>query len=77
MCGARVRSAATAASEQNTCRPDDQLTPAWEAGIKPGDEITSIAGVETKDWDQLSSVIKDHAGERVEVDFIRDGQDQR
>lgn len=64
------------ASEQNTCRPDDQLTPAWEAGIKPGDEITSIAGVETKDWDQLSSVIKEHAGERVDVDFIRDGQAQ-
>ncbi|UVI34856.1 M50 family metallopeptidase [Brevibacterium spongiae] len=62
------------ASEQNTCRDDDQLTPAWEAGIKPGDEITAIAGVETKDWDRLSAVIKDHAGERVEVDFIRDGK---
>ena len=64
------------ASEQNTCRDDDQLTPAWEAGIKPGDEITAIAGTETKDWDQLSSVIKDHAGERVDVDFIRDGKAQ-
>ncbi|WP_152348230.1 M50 family metallopeptidase [Brevibacterium sp. CFH 10365] len=64
------------ASEQNTCRPDDQLTPAWEAGIKPGDEITAIAGVETKDWDQLSSVIKEHAGERVDVDFVRDGEAQ-
>ncbi|MGC3020139.1 M50 family metallopeptidase [Brevibacterium sp. FAM 24630] len=62
------------ASEQNTCRADDQLTPAWEAGIEPGDEITAIAGVETKDWDQLSAVIKDHAGERVDVDYIRDGK---
>ncbi|MGC2940739.1 MULTISPECIES: M50 family metallopeptidase [unclassified Brevibacterium] len=64
------------ASEQNTCRDDDQLTPAWEAGIEPGDEITAIAGVETKDWDQLSSVIKEHAGERVDVDFVRDGESQ-
>ncbi|WP_298416096.1 site-2 protease family protein [Brevibacterium sp.] len=64
------------AEEQNTCRDDDQLTPAWEAGIEPGDEITAIAGVETKDWGQLSTVIKDHAGQRVEVDFIRDGQAQ-
>ncbi|WP_216629898.1 M50 family metallopeptidase [Brevibacterium renqingii] len=62
------------AADRNTCRDDDQLTPAWEAGIEPGDEITAIAGVETEDWDQLSAVIKDHAGQRVEVDFIRDGK---
>jgi membrane-associated protease RseP (regulator of RpoE activity) len=62
------------ASEQNTCLDDDQLTPAWEGGFKPGDDITAIAGVKTNDWDTLSSVIKDHAGERVEVDFIRDGK---
>src|SRR5699024_7237805 len=41
------------AEEQNTCRDDDQRTPAWEAGIEPGDEIAAIAGVETKDWGQL------------------------
>ncbi|WP_181275824.1 M50 family metallopeptidase [Brevibacterium oceani] len=64
------------ADEQNTCRDDDQRTPAWEAGMKPGDEITAIAGVQTTDWDRLSAVIKDHAGERVEVDFIRDGEAQ-
>ena len=62
------------ASEQNTCRDDDQLTPAWEAGIKPGDEITAIAGTETKDWDQLSSVIKDHARRQGSVG---DGADHR
>src|SRR5699024_5800740 len=64
------------AAEQTSSRGDDQLAPAWEAGIEPGDEITAIAGVETQDWDQLSRVIKDHAGQRVEVDFIRDGRAQ-
>ncbi|MCD1285926.1 M50 family metallopeptidase [Brevibacterium sp. GP-SGM9] len=64
------------ADAKNTCQDDDPLTPAWEAGIKPGDEITSVAGVETEDWDELSGVIKEHAGQRVEVDFVRDGQAQ-
>ncbi|WP_166972694.1 M50 family metallopeptidase [Brevibacterium atlanticum] len=64
------------ADEQNTCRDDDQRTPAWEAGMQPGDEVTAIAGVETTDWDRLSTVIKEHAGERVEVDFTRDGKAQ-
>ena len=44
------------AAQQNTCQPGDQLTPAWEAGFKPGDEITSVAGVKTGNWDELSSV---------------------
>lgn len=64
------------ASQQNSCQPGDQLTPAWEAGFEPGDEITAVAGVPTNDWDELSSVIKDHAGQRVDVDFVRDGQAQ-
>ena len=64
------------AAQQNTCQPGDQLTPAWEAGFKPGDEITSVAGVKTGNWDELSSVIKDHAGERVEIGYVRDGQPQ-
>lgn len=64
------------ASEKETCQDDDPLTPAWEAGIKPGDDITSVAGVSTDSWDELSNVIKDHAGERVDVEFNRDGQKQ-
>ncbi|QQB14013.1 M50 family metallopeptidase [Brevibacterium casei] len=64
------------AADRNACLPGDQLTPAWEAGFEPGDRITSVAGVETENWDELSSVIKDHAGESVEVDFVRDGAAQ-
>lgn len=64
------------ASQKNSCQPGDQLTPAWEAGFEPGDEITAVAGVPTENWDELSSVIKDHAGQRVDVDFVRDGQAQ-
>ncbi|MCI4010682.1 site-2 protease family protein [Brevibacterium sp. ZH18] len=64
------------ADEKNSCQSDDPLTPAWEAGIKPGDEITSVAGVTTDSWDELSAVIRQHAGERVEVGYIRDGKAQ-
>ena len=64
------------ADQQESCQDDDPLTPAWEAGIKPGDDITSVAGVSTDGWDELSSVIKDHAGQRVDVEFTRDGAAQ-
>ncbi|SMX80529.1 Membrane-associated protease RseP, regulator of RpoE activity [Brevibacterium sp. 239c] len=64
------------ADQRKSCQDDDPLTPAWEAGIKPGDDITSVAGVSTDSWDELSSVIKDHAGERVDVSFTRDGHSQ-
>lgn len=64
------------ADQKETCQEDDPLTPAWEAGIKPGDDITSVAGVATEDWDELSGVIKEHAGERVDVEFTRDGKAQ-
>lgn len=64
------------ADQKKSCQDDDPLTPAWEAGIKPGDDITSVAGVSTDTWDELSSVIKDHAGERVDVEFTRDGATQ-
>ncbi|GAA1935908.1 site-2 protease family protein [Brevibacterium antiquum] len=64
------------ADQKKSCQDDDRLTPAWEAGIKPGDDITSVAGVSTDSWDELSSVIKDHAGQRVDVEFTRDGRTQ-
>lgn len=64
------------ADQKKSCQDDDPLTPAWEAGIKPGDDITSVAGVATDSWDELSTVIKDHAGERVDVAFTRDGHSQ-
>ncbi|MCF2587656.1 M50 family metallopeptidase [Brevibacterium sp. UCMA 11752] len=64
------------ADQKKSCQDDDPLTPAWEAGIKPGDDITSVAGVSTDSWDELSSVIKDHAGQRVDVEFTRDGRTQ-
>ncbi|GAA1852760.1 M50 family metallopeptidase [Brevibacterium marinum] len=62
------------ADQKESCQENDPLTPAWEAGIKPGDDITSVAGISTDGWDELSSVIKDHAGERVDVEFTRDGE---
>ncbi|HCG57248.1 MULTISPECIES: RIP metalloprotease [Brevibacterium] len=64
------------ADQKKSCQDDDPLTPAWEAGIKPGDDITSVAGVSTDSWDELSGVIKEHAGERVDVEFTRDGRSQ-
>lgn len=64
------------ADERSTCQPGDELTPAWEAGIEPGDRITAVAGVTTEDWDELSTVIKEQAGKRVEVEYIRDGRSE-
>ncbi len=64
------------ADQRNACQSGDRLTPAWEAGIEPGDRITSVAGVPAEDWETLSSVIEDQAGKSVEVEFVRDGSTQ-
>src|SRR5699024_1989743 len=41
------------------CEPDDQPSPAWEAGLRTGDVITEFNHQPVADWDELSSIIND------------------
>ena len=43
------------------------VSPAYAAGLQPGDVILSIAGVRTADQDEINDVVDDHIGQPVQV----------
>ncbi|MHB8895511.1 MAG: M50 family metallopeptidase [Candidatus Geothermincolia bacterium] len=45
--------------------------PAYKAGLQKDDVITSVAGKATKDWDQLTKVIRARPGQAVAVQYDR------
>jgi membrane-associated protease RseP (regulator of RpoE activity) len=49
---------------------------AANAGIRQGDRIVSVAGVETPTFDSLGEVVRPRAGQNVDVVIDRDGQRQ-
>ncbi|WP_114454644.1 M50 family metallopeptidase [Halopolyspora algeriensis] len=44
------------------CPPDAPLSPAAQAGLRPGDEIVSFNGQPVRSWEQLRSTIRDSSG---------------
>ncbi|WP_026701091.1 RIP metalloprotease RseP [Salibacterium aidingense] len=48
-------------------------SPAKEAGLEQGDEITSIAGESVDNWQEMTAVIQEHPNEEINVEVIRDG----
>ena len=62
------------AEEGRACRPDDPPTPAIEAGLLPGDVITSFNGVEVTGWDQFRGLIRDNADGEAVIGYERDGE---
>jgi len=63
------------ASEQRTaCTATDPESPAAEAGLRPGDTVTSFNGTAVTGWDQLRSLIRDNADGEAVIGYERDGQ---
>jgi len=63
------------AAEQNrACTADDPVAPAAEAGLRPGDTITSFNGVAISNWDQLRELIRDNSDGTAVIGYERDGQ---
>ncbi|XKH54723.1 site-2 protease family protein [Citricoccus nitrophenolicus] len=58
------------------CRPGDPAAPAFEAGLEPGDTITAFNGRPVDGWDELSSAIRERAGEPTAISWERDGAEQ-
>src|SRR5699024_5022777 len=56
------------------CAPDDQPSPAWEAGLRPGDVITEFNHQPVADWDELSSIIQRRANTETAITYLRDGE---
>jgi membrane-associated protease RseP (regulator of RpoE activity) len=48
-------------------------SPAYAAGLRPGDVIVSVAGIPTNDQDSINGVITSHIGQPVEVVVDRGG----
>jgi len=57
------------------CRAGDTPGPAYAAGLRAGDVVTSVDGVAVgrTDWDALTAAIQDKAGRPIEVVYKRDG----
>jgi regulator of sigma E protease len=49
-------------------------TPAFEAGIRPGDKITALDGQPIKKWIQIPELIQKFGARKIKVDIIRSPQ---
>lgn len=47
--------------------------PAYVAGVKTNDEITSVNGVKTNTWDAVVAQIQKSQGKKIELDIVRSG----
>ena len=69
-----IPAAAAGTAQQTDCGPADPATPASIAGLLPGDTITAFDGVPVTSWAQLTDMIRASAGQTVQLDYVRDGQ---
>jgi membrane-associated protease RseP (regulator of RpoE activity) len=60
--------------EGRDCTAGDPKAPANEAGLRPGDVITSFNGVAVTDWDQLRELIRANDDGTAVIGYERDGQ---
>jgi len=71
-----VVSADAADAGQSECGADDPAGPAYEAGLRPGDEITAFAGQPVQQWDELTALIRESADRSSDVTYLRDGEER-
>ncbi len=63
-----------AAEAGRECTAADPVAPAAEAGLQPGDVITTFNGEEIDDWEELTGLIRDNADESAVIGIERDGE---
>jgi len=56
------------------CAPTDPAAPAAEAGLRPGDVITTFNGTPVTDWDQLKDLIRGNDDGQAVIGYERDGR---
>jgi len=56
-----------------TCHASDPIAPAWQAGLRPGDRVTSFNGVPITGWNQLRGLIQRNASGKAVIGYERDG----
>ncbi|MCH8570195.1 site-2 protease family protein [Nesterenkonia sp. AY15] len=70
-----VVSADAADAGQSECTADDPAGPAYEAGLRPGDQILAFNGQSVDTWDELTELIRESADESSEVTYVRAGEE--
>jgi membrane-associated protease RseP (regulator of RpoE activity) len=73
--GSVSRCAIPAAQAGRDCTPQDPVTPAVRAGLKPGDRIESYDGHKITSYTGLQKLIRGSGGRTVPVVVRRDGHD--
>lgn len=59
---------------RTTCLDSDPVGPAAQAGLEPGDVITTFNGTAITDWDQLRALIRGNEDGTAVIGYERDGQ---
>ncbi|WP_193608390.1 site-2 protease family protein [Nocardioides lijunqiniae] len=60
--------------EGRKCTAEDPAAPAYEAGLRPGDTITTFNGTAVTSWDQLRDLIRGNDDGDAVIGYTRDGQ---
>lgn len=58
----------------NQCVEKDPISPAKSAGLLSGDRIVGIDGKLDLDWEEISPILRDSAGEQIELTIDRSGE---
>ncbi len=66
----------SAGSTREGCQPQDPVSPAAAAGIRPGDVIVSVDGEQVDDFAAATRIIQDAPGRTIPVVIERDGARQ-
>ncbi len=60
---------------ERECVATDPPSPAFEAGLRPGDQVVSFNGTEVTGWEQLRELIRGNAGGNATIVYERDGRE--
>lgn len=63
------------AESGRACTASDPAAPAAEAGLRPGDVITTFNGTPVSDWEQLRTLIRENADGTAVIGYERDGRE--